>query len=79
MIFAVVNLTARIIPHLTEFVQLQTNKFQGLFKDFPRTNYSFQELTFISTRHSLTPLITLLAKTGHAESFNIRFSFFGHR
>ena len=54
MIFAVVNLTARIIPHLTEFVQLQTNKFQRLFKDFPRTNYCFQEVRFISTRHSLT-------------------------
>ena len=31
----------------TWFVQLQTNKFQGLFKDFSRTNYSFQGLRFI--------------------------------
>ena len=31
----------------TWFVQLQTNKFQGLLKDFSRTNYSFQGLRFI--------------------------------
>ena len=31
----------------TWFVQLQTNKFQGLFRDFSRTNYSFQGLRFI--------------------------------
>ena len=28
-------------------VQLQTNKFQRLFKDFSKTNYSFQGLRFI--------------------------------
>ena len=28
-------------------VPLQTNKFQGLFKDISRTNYSFQGLRFI--------------------------------
>ena len=31
----------------TRFVLLQTNKFQGLFKDILKTNYSFQELRFI--------------------------------
>ena len=31
----------------TWFVQLQTNKFQGLLKDISRTNYSFQGLRFI--------------------------------
>ena len=31
----------------TWFVQLQTNKFQGLLKHFSRTNYSFQGLRFI--------------------------------
>ena len=30
-----------------KFVQLQTNKFQELFKDFSRTNYSFQGIRFI--------------------------------
>ena len=32
----------------TGFVQLRTNKFQGLFKDFSRTNYSFQRLRFLN-------------------------------
>ena len=31
----------------TQFVQLQTNKFQGLFKDFSRTNYGLQGLRFM--------------------------------
>ena len=31
----------------TWFVQLQTNKFRGLLKDFSRTNYSFQGRRFI--------------------------------
>ena len=31
----------------TRFVQLQTNKFQGLFKEFSRTNYNFQGVRFI--------------------------------
>ena len=31
----------------TRFVQLQTNKFQGLFKEFSRTNYNFQGGRFI--------------------------------
>ena len=29
------------------FVQLQTNKFQGLFKEFSRTNYNFPGVRFI--------------------------------
>ena len=29
------------------FIQLQTNKFHGLFIDFSRTNYNFQGLRFI--------------------------------
>ena len=50
----------------TWFVQLQTNKFQGFFKDFSRTNYSFQGLRFYSiNRHYLTPFWTQLAKTRH--------------
>ena len=36
------------------FVQPQTKKFEGLFKDLPRTNYGFQGLVFLINRHSLT-------------------------
>ena len=34
------------------FVQFQTNKFQGLFKDFSRTNYSFQGQRYINFNKS---------------------------
>ena len=39
------------------FVQLQTNSFQGLYKEFSRTKI------YLINRHSLPPLIILLAKT----------------
>ena len=37
------------------FVQLQINTFQGLFKDFSRTNYRFSRTKiYLINRHSLT-------------------------
>ena len=49
------------------FVQLCTNKFQGLFKDFLRTNYSFQRLKIYSINWHNPLLNTLLAKTHHRD------------
>ena len=57
----------------TGFVQLQTNKFQGLFKVFSRTNYSFQRLRVFLINWHLTPL----GKTPHGVIYE--FYFFGHR
>ena len=60
------------------FMQLQTNSFQGLYKDFSRTNNSFQGLWFILiNQHSLPPLIILLAKTRSGVIYD--FHYFGHR
>ena len=51
----------------TQFVQLCTNKFQGLFKDFLRTNYSFHGLKIYSINWHNPLLNTLLAKTHHRD------------
>ena len=60
------------------FVQLQTNKFQGLFKDFSRKNYnSFQGLdSFNKSALFNSFLNTLLAKTRHGVIYD--FYFFSH-
>ena len=55
----------------TQFVQLCTNKFQGLFKDFLRTNYSFQRLKIYSINWHNPLLNTLLAKTHHRVICNV--------
>ena len=55
------------------FVQLQTNSFQGLYKDFSRTNDSFK--IYLINRHSLPPLIILLAKR---PGVIYDFHYFGH-
>ena len=49
----------------TQFVQLCTNKFQGLFSDFLRTNYTLQGLKIDSINWHNPLLNTLLAKTHH--------------
>ena len=50
----------------TWLVQLQTNKFQGFFKDFSRTNYSFQGLRLFNKPAFFNSFLnTLLAKTRH--------------
>lgn len=49
----------------TQFVQLCTNKFQGLFSDFLRTNYTLQGLKIDSINWHNPLLNTLSAKTHH--------------
>ena len=55
----------------TRFVQLCTHKFQGLFKDFLRTNYSFHGLKIYSINWHNPLLNTLLAKTHHGVICNV--------
>ena len=49
----------------TQFVQLCTNKFQGLFSHFLRTNYTLHGLKIYSINWHNPLLNTLLAKTHH--------------
>ena len=55
------------VPTTAWFEQPQTKKIQGLFKDFSRTNYTFQGLRFILKKLAFfKPLLnTLSAKTRH--------------
>ena len=61
------------------FVQPQTKKFEGLFKDLPRTNYSFQGLVFFnkSAFFNCPFLNILLAKSRHGVMYNYYFLSYG--
>ena len=55
----------------TQFVQLCTNKFQGLFSHFLRTNYTLHGLKIYSINWHNPLLNTLLAKTHHRDIWDV--------